>query len=319
MRIVSVIIAAYNRCGQLKSVLEGLLEQATDGTFVYEVIVVDNNSKDATRQTVEAYIPRFSARELSGKCVGLRYFFEPTQGKAYALNHGIKEAKGEIMVFTDDDVLVDKNWILETVRCFDRYNCDGVGGRVLPVYPDNTPDWIKREDPNKMSGIVVVYDYGAETKKYEKLMDEFIGANYAFKGEVFDDCGLFRAEFSKSKVPVGEDREFIDRLIKNNKILYYCGEAVIRHPVDVSRARFKNVARWNMALGRSAALREQEQDREFKYLFGVPQYLFCGVVTDFLCIFPSLFSQRELFYRLRSFFRKVGMILEYRSVKSRKL
>ena len=48
MRTVSIIIAAYNRCNQLSRVLDGLLEQTTDGTFVYEVIVVDNNSKDAT-------------------------------------------------------------------------------------------------------------------------------------------------------------------------------------------------------------------------------------------------------------------------------
>ena len=196
MRTVSVIIAAYNRSSQLKTVLEGLLDQETGGNFAYEVLVVDNNSTDATREVVESYMPKFSSEALKSKCAGLRYFFEPTQGKAHALNHGIKKVQGEIILFTDDDVILDKNWIRETVKCFDRFDCDGVGGRVLPVYPENTPNWIKG-DKNKMSGIVVTYDYGEETKKYEKTMDEFIGANYAFKREVFNDCGLFRTEFSK--------------------------------------------------------------------------------------------------------------------------
>ena len=128
---------------------------------------------------------------------------------------------------------------------------------------------------------------------------------------LFEDCGGFRTEFSKSKVPVGEDREFISRVVRNKKVLYYCGQAVVRHPVDLNRARFRNIARWNIALGRAAALREQEQGQTFKYFLGVPQYLFRGVAFDFLRIFPSVFSRRELFYSLRSFFRKVGMIAEY--------
>lgn len=318
MSTVSVIITAYNRARQLAEVLESVLFLETDGMFRYEVIAVDNNSTDTTRNIVEAYVPKFTTEAMKDKCLGLKYIFESKQGKPFALNRGLAEAKGDFIFFTDDDVTVDQQWLKSMMDCFQRTRCDGIGGRVLPVYPENTPNWIKG-DKNKMSGIVVTYDYGEETKKYDSSMDEFIGANYAFKRKVFEDCGQFRPEFSKSKVPVGEDREFVNRVIRDKKVLYYCGQAVVHHPVDLNRARLKNVARWNIALGRSAALREREEGQEFKYLWGVPQYLWRGVVFNFLRIFPSLFSRRLLFYSLRSFFRKVGMILEYRAISSRKL
>ena len=58
-----------------------------------------------------------------------------------------------------------------------------------------------------------------EDQKYEESMEKFIGANYAFKRSVFDECGLFRVDYSneRMRIPVGEDREFIERLLRNNK------------------------------------------------------------------------------------------------------
>jgi glycosyltransferase involved in cell wall biosynthesis len=283
-----------------------LAEQRTDRSWDYEVVVVDNNSNDGTRKVVEGEQEKWGER--------LRYCFEPTPGKSYALNKGVREARGEILAFTDDDILIDKHWIWEMVNCFNDHHCDGVGGRVLPIYPDNTPKWIREEDPGRLPGIVVIYDYGAQTRKYEKPMEEFIGANYAFKREVFEACGLFREDFSKMKVPVGEDREFIRRIIKCGKLLYYCGQAVIHHPVDLNRATLKSIIRWNIALGRSEAQREREESIQFKYVFGIPRYLLKGVVLDLIKIFPGLFSRRKVFLHLRAFFRKIGMILEYRQL-----
>src|SRR3990167_2999593 len=92
---LSVIIATYNRCENLKEALRTLYQQENDGTFDYEIIVIDNNSKDQTREVVESFIAKEGLK--------VRYIFEPIQGKVYALNTGITHAKGEIVAFTDDD------------------------------------------------------------------------------------------------------------------------------------------------------------------------------------------------------------------------
>ena len=69
----------------------------------------------------------------------------------------------------------------------------------------------------KLSGSIVIYDYGEETYPYKKPMHEFIGANTAFRKEVFEECGLFRNDLGVGAGLMGEDVEIIDRLYKNKK------------------------------------------------------------------------------------------------------
>lgn len=317
MRAVSVIIAAYNRREDLKKVLDTLLAQEMDKKFLYEIIVVDNNSTDGTKEAVIAYVPKFESPQMKDKCLGLKYLFEPTQGKPYALNRGVQEARGDIIAFTDDDVLLDPYWLYHLIECFEKYGCDGVGGRVVPVYPQRTPKWI-RDNPTKLAGVVVIADYGEETKPFGRPMDPFIGSNYAFKRKVFDDCGLFRVDLGPGTSAMGEDTEFIDRLVNKGKSLYYCGAAVVRHPVDLGRLRLNYIAKWHMALGRFAARKEAGADEQkFIYYFGIPRYLLKGFLKDVFLLIPSAFNKLYFYNRLRGLFRKAGMISEYRLLRGK--
>ena len=82
--------------------------------FDYEVIIVDNNSKSPRKDILEPYI-----RKFKGKIV---YLSEPKQGKCFAVNTGIKNAKGDIIALTDDDIVADKYWLSNIYRCFKKYN-----------------------------------------------------------------------------------------------------------------------------------------------------------------------------------------------------
>src|SRR5215204_5395062 len=92
---ISVVIPTYNRCTLLRPVLAALLAQATGGV-TYEVIVVDNNSRDDTRSVVEEAI----ASDSSGL---IQYVFEPRQGISYARNAGVEHSRAPIIGFLDDD------------------------------------------------------------------------------------------------------------------------------------------------------------------------------------------------------------------------
>ena len=307
--LVSVVIATYNRASLLSKALDSLLAMETDENFVFEILVVDNNSKDETKTVVESFFSRVQTTPLR-----LRYVFEPDQGKPMALNRGIKEAQGEVIVFTDDDVVVERDWIKNMMRCFREFNCDSVGGRVLPVYPSDTPKWVK-DNPHKAAGAVVIYHYGTAVKPCDDAMDFFIGANYAFRRQVFDDCGLFKTDFKFNGVAIGEDREFIRRIVKAGKKLYYCGNAVVWHPVNLDRLRLRHMVRWHMAFGRCSARIEQEnKEISYVYFMGVPQYLIKGAVKDFFTMVFKGFNQMVFWDHFRGFFRKVGMIKEYRIV-----
>lgn len=302
---ISVVVATYNRCLLLKNTLEDLLHQEKKG-FQWEIIVVDNNSVDDTKTIVRSIQESFEGR--------LKYYFEPEQGKPFALNRGIKESSGDIIAFTDDDVRIDSKWLSNIIHCFDSYPCDGVGGKVVPIYPKKTPLWIKN-NPRQAAGTVVIYDYGEGVKKFnEGEMDLFIGANYAFKKSVFKDCGAFRTDLTFGRIAIGEDLEFINRLLKTNAVLYYSGDAIVSHPVDLKRAGFIRMAQWHIALGRFCARMESEtKNQNFTYLAGVPRYIYKGAVEDFILMLLNFFDRLKFFKHYRSFFRYIGMIKEYRS------
>jgi len=93
---------------------------------------------------------------------------------------GVQEALGTIIVFTDDDVSIPEDWIENISTIFDTYDCDAIGGRVLPLYPENTSEWIKKNQ-DLISGPIVRHDYGDNIKPYETLsMFPFCRCQYGF-------------------------------------------------------------------------------------------------------------------------------------------
>jgi glucosyl-dolichyl phosphate glucuronosyltransferase len=299
---VSVIICTYNRSERLKIVLEGLLKQADD-YLIYEIIVADNNSNDRTKDILVEYAPKFGGR--------LKYVFERCPGKSLAANAAIRMSKGNILCFTDDDVVLHEYWISQLVRCFDRYNCDCVGGRVLPIFPEGTEQWV-RDYATKLSGAVVIYDKGEETFEFKGQTFPFIGANFAFKRSVFKQVGYFRPDLGGGTGRVGEDTEFINRLLDQGKRLYYCGKAVIWHPFDPHRLTLKHVAQWNISLGKYATRMEAEKGRRLFYYFGVPRYLIRGVIQDCIKLLGLFWTKPGFLIAWRDLFCKVGMIQEYK-------
>jgi len=301
---ISVIIATYNRCESLNDVLDTLLLQERTIDFDYEILVADNNSKDKTKEVIESYVPKFNGQ--------LRYLFEPRQGKSFALNLGIKEAKGEIIAFTDDDVIVDKEWLLNIWKCFKNYNCDGIGGRILPLYPENTPKWLK-DNEDILNGPIVFYDYGENIQIYnKKYILPFVGANMSFRKDCFFEYGLFRIDLGPGlDSMMGDDTDFFRRLEKAGKKLFYCGNALVWHKVDRKRASLKYIAKWNIASGKYL-VKKGDKNKKFKYSFGVPRYLFRDLSITLLFLIASSFSRKNFLKYWKAFFTNLGSLLEFK-------
>lgn len=116
---ISVIIVTYNRASMLADVLTSLTTQLRQPE---EVIVVDNNSVDTTKQVAESFNDRLN----------ICYIFESIQGTSFARNTGIKNATGDIVVFLDDDCIAQKEWLYYLERPFLRDPSIGiVGGEIL--------------------------------------------------------------------------------------------------------------------------------------------------------------------------------------------
>jgi glycosyltransferase involved in cell wall biosynthesis len=229
----------------------------------WEVVVVDNNSKDDTRQVV---------RDYSESNPGLfRYLFESKQGKSYALNTAIRESRGEILVFVDDDVAVEPNWLSNLTAVFGDPKWVGAGGRILPPRDFSPPRWLALQGPYNMGGALCAqFDLGENPGE---LKEPPYGTNMAFRKEAFNKYGAFRTDLGPrpgSEIR-NEDTEFGRRLLAGGEKLYYIPSAIVYHSIPKERVRKEFFLAWWFAFGRCHV---RERKSQAKRIWGIPRYCF---------------------------------------------
>ena len=296
---ISIIIPTCNRGEILKKALESIHSLACDGSFTYRFLIVDNNSTDKTKEVVENFRDQYK--------VEVKYFFEPQQGISCARNRGIREAQGEFIVFTDDDCLPNYQWLGEIFECFKETQCDAIGGRILPSFPPHTPKWVEK-CKDLLCGPIVFHDYGEETKLYEKPMLEFVGANIAFRREVFQKYGYFRTDLGVGQGTMGEETEFFQRLQSQGCKIYYCGKAVVWHPVEFQRLSLKYLAKWNIGLGKYRFLIDEKGvvAEKLARTFGVPRYLIAEMAGHCFLLMLNIFNRRNFLREWKNLTVKIG-------------
>jgi glycosyltransferase involved in cell wall biosynthesis len=243
---ITVILCTFNRSASLKAALDSLVRQILPSSVRWELLVIDNNSTDATRAVIEDYGFRHPGL--------VRYVFEARQGKSNALNRGIQEAKGDVLAFVDDDVTADPDWLKNLVVPLRDSTWAGVGGRIVPPVNFSPPRWLALEGPYSLAGVLALYDKGSEGIE---LREPPFGTNMAFRKCVFDKHGLFHPDIGPrpgSEIR-GEDTEFGRRVLAAGERLWYAPGAVIHHPVPGSRLRKDYFLRFLYDQGR-AAIRE---------------------------------------------------------------
>ncbi|MBI3812639.1 MAG: glycosyltransferase [Nitrospirae bacterium] len=266
---ISIVLCTYNRAPQLATTLDALAKLETAAGLSYEILVVDNNSNDETRKVTEAAMTAHPGL--------IRYIFETRQGLSWARNRGIQEAHGEIIAFTDDDVVVDPGWLSAMALASVAYpDYSGFGGRVLPEWRFTPPWWFVGTGMFHMlkSGVVAGHDLGDSPIEYREGMYFPIGGNMWFRRKVFERCGLFRTDLGKSgkKAFFGEDSDFFGRLLRAGEKFIYIPDAVIYHIVDRDKMtrHYFTVSYFN--IGRSIGRRDDFPEDAVRYL-GVPRYL----------------------------------------------
>lgn len=264
---VSVILATYNRCDVLRGALESLLNQEGDGT-TYEVIVVDNNSTDETRPTIEALHRKLRHDNLV-------YCFEEKQGVSYARNRGIAKARAPLLAFTDDDIRPPSNWISSIHEAFNRFpEADCIGGRVLPDEETNFPAWLTK---NCWTPLALV-DLGDNSVELDVQSGPgVVGANMAVRASVFRDVGLFQPNLQRVKDTIGslEDHEFQLRLSTAKRRIMYVPELVVYAHVLKERLTKSYHRRWYSGHGYFyAVMRDEEFESSRVRVFDVPAHLY---------------------------------------------
>ena len=219
---ITVILCTYNRCQILVKALSSVALSRLPESVAWEVLVVDNNSRDRTRDVVADFCGRYPAR--------FRYLFESRPGKSYALNSGIAEAQGDIVAFMDDDVTVEPMWLQNLTAPLLKGKWAGCGGRILPVWNCPPPRWLPDAGRYALAPLVS-FDLGFEAGP---LAEPPFGTNMAFRKAVFAKYGGFRTNLGPSPgrdIQHSEDAEFGNRLLAAGEHLWYEPSAIVYHPV----------------------------------------------------------------------------------------
>ena len=223
---ISVIVPSYNRADQLKEAIETLVNLQTNGAFTYEVVVIDNNSPDHTRQVVEAAI------ETSP--VTLRYLFNPVKGDGPTRNTGLRNSDSDFYAFFDDDQFAPSHWLYELYQGHLQSKADIVGGPVFLAIPDEERAKLGRI----CRGILREQDYYKKLQPYTG--SELPGTcNMIVTRQVFEKIGLF----SETMITGGSDFDFVNRARDAGFSLWYNPKAEIRHRVEKHRLT-REYMRW---------------------------------------------------------------------------
>jgi len=280
---IAVILCTYNRCQSLAKTLESVAMSTLPASVQWDVLVVDNNSKDQTRSVVEDYCLRYP--EL------FRYLFEPRQGKSYALNSGIREAQGDVLAFLDDDVKVAPNWLHNLTAALNDRELAGVGGRILPEAGFIPPRWMDTRERYGL-GPLAIFDLGLEAGE---LKEAPFGTNMAFRKEVFSKYGDFRTDLGPqpgSEIR-NEDAEFGARVLAGGERLWYEPSAVVYHAIPRARVQKAYFLAWWFDKAR-ADVRQYGMPRNTRWhVGGMPLYLFRRLAVWTLRWITSVHSPRR--------------------------
>ncbi|MHA1341270.1 MAG: glycosyltransferase family 2 protein [Promethearchaeota archaeon] len=222
---ISIVISTINRSSLLRKCVEALICQDNVNISLYEIIIVDNGSKDDTKQIVES---------LRKKYPNIRYIYSAKLGLSHARNIGAQSSNSEIICFLDDDVIPEKNYVNEMITSFENSEICCVGGKIIASWPEKSPPYWFSAKYNNVVGETSLGNVSRFLKK-----DEFpFGGNIAIRRCIFYMFEGFNEKLGKkgNNFISGEEIDLCYRLRKKGYKIFFNANAKVFHIVGKKRA-----------------------------------------------------------------------------------
>lgn len=230
----SVVLCTYNRRNFVLAALTTLRRQTLPYRD-FEVIVVDNGSRDGTWQAVHSYIQAGENASVQEEDAWhVTCLAEPKNGLAYARNTGLLAARGSIVVFVDDDTLLDPRMLEHLWQAYQETGADAVGMRVGIHWDMSSPHWLI---PELLSTLGYFAPYTARCQL--ETEENFASCAFSVKQEVLHAIHYFSPFLSK-RVNLPSSVEVADlcqRLRQGGYTLWYEPRALVMHRATSARLR----------------------------------------------------------------------------------
>jgi glycosyltransferase involved in cell wall biosynthesis len=258
----------------------------------WELVVVNNNCTDDTDAVVckhQAVLPVISVQE-------------PRLGISNARNCALRHARGRFVLWTDDDVLVDPQWMAALLDAFSRFDADLVYGRVEPWWETGQPpSWYSPE----FAGTFALLDAGSSPRVVTDPTASGYNVNLAFHRRVVDAIGTYREDIGGDGKQACEDIDLCRRAHARGLRLVYQPDALVRHFIPAARCE-KGFNRDRAIAGAAATvamLRLEAADNPALPRFaGIPRYYFrvnLGYIWKYVTGLIRLQPSKAFFYELK--------------------
>jgi glucosyl-dolichyl phosphate glucuronosyltransferase len=270
---LDVVLPTYNRAALLAVTLDSLLAANHPKELTITVFVVDNNSKDNTREVVRTYQAK--------QALTIEYVFQPVQGRSAALNAGIQAGTAELVGMLDDDEQVAVNWFDVLASKFENSNLDFIGGPYLPEWATEKPEWIGKE----FGGVVGWVESGNDEQQYGPAFNGMLmGGNAVVKRSALERVGPYNTSLGRTDKGLlsCEDEDMFHRLLANGFRGMYVPDLVIYHHVPGVRMTRGYHRQWCWGRGTSMGMLARTRTPDVVEIFRIPRWKVRHAATGML-------------------------------------
>ncbi|MBU3951873.1 MAG: glycosyltransferase, partial [Proteobacteria bacterium] len=291
---LSVIVCTYNRCRSVETLINAFERCERAENLDWELLIVDNNSRDATRQTIETI-------QKTNKTI--RYAVETKQGLSHARNRGIEKSHGNYLFFMDDDAVPDRHFLTDVCKVIkDLPQVQIIGTKVISYFPDK-PKWFATSGPYALRGILGIYDLGIHYRKLTPKDPTPIGSGLLIKKSWFEEWGGFDTRLGvKGNARItgrDEDTDLMINAMASGTILYYSPIPLVHHYPDLSRY---DIGKLRLMFFGSGYFGKSFDKAGMKKILGVERYLLKRAVLYYLKSIATFFCaniQASVYYKTR--------------------
>jgi glycosyltransferase involved in cell wall biosynthesis len=298
---VSVAICTLNRAESLRETLATFTAMAVPASVSWELIVVDNGSTDATQAVIAEFADVLPIRRL----------VETKRGQSAARNAAIRDYRGEYLLWTDDDVRIDVNWMTATLAAFEKFGADVVFGRSYPIWSAGEPSWYG----TAFAGRFALLDYGPEPFVVKNLAQQFYGLNVAFRRSAMTSVGPFREDLGYIGVGIGgggDDTDVFERALQRGLTVWYAPASVVGHVISSERATTRKQRQMAWSGAKADYRIVSARFKSVPWLAGVPRFYYRVAAGDALAWLRNtlLMKRSEAFYSELRLIGFAGLLCE---------